>query len=656
MGTNVSQLHSGDQSVRAVDEADSLASALDVVVLAGSMGTEPAWTGGLSRPLLPLTQSTVVGTLIARLASECSGSVTVCSTTQPDVFRSQAAIKLPEGRSVAFGQDTVPLGTAGCIRQAAARLGSKAFMVVAGSLWLEGGLAHIVRQHREQGNALTIGCRPGSAGTTHWRGADMRPVSVYCCDPVVLDFIPGSGYFDLKEQLIPALVAADLRVGAVILEPHTREVLDWPTYLHAVERSLSDGRLAESGLSALAPDVWCGNGVKIADNARIVGPVFLGNECRIGNEAVVVGPAILGDRTRVGSGSGLHRIVAAPGTRFPKGTSIVDRYVMPDAIDDMVDVHEADRARVRDQMNAGAKQPPPSKEAPPASHVATAWAWGGGAFLIALFLWAFDHTFSALWNVWQNSGEYNIGPIVPLATLYMIASRQGFAGHALTVSPAGIGLFAVGLLASLLGEQYLYGSLENLGMVICANGLVMTVIGWEGYRRIWYPLAFLLLMIPLPGRVHDAVMLPLQEFSTVVSAGALEILGVPAAQFGNVLEVGGHQVAVVEACNGLRMALAFLLVAGVVAYVVARPRWQRITVLLSSLPIALICNVVRIVTTTCLLHAGYRSYTEGALHDLMGLLMMPAAVGLIALELWILAKITQPRRNAAGRAGVAWNA
>jgi exosortase len=149
-------------------------------------------------------------------------------------------------------------------------------------------------------------------------------------------------------------------------------------------------------------------------------------------------------------------------------------------------------------------------------------------------------------------------------------------------------------------------------------------------------------MVPLPHTIHGAVMLPLQSMSAQVATTVLETIGVPAIQSGNVLEVAEHQIVVTEACSGLRMALAFIIVTGVIAFVVDRPRWQRIAVLLSSVPIALACNVVRVVFSAYLFSVGQEWLSQGAFHDGAGLIMMPAAVGFVFFEFWLLSNLVVP--------------
>jgi len=631
---------------------------VDLVILAGTVGPGAPWARGLLRPVLPLPGTTIIEALLKNLREVFDGTCTICANSHTGPIASRLGRDASLASQVEFFEDPIPRGTAGCIKACESRIRGDVIFVAGASVWLEDDPLWMIEQHRAQGNALTVFCTRGAAGIGARQNGQFKPVGLYCCDPVVMDFIPEVGYRDLKEQLVPALQRAGLRVGAVVLQHQTCEVSDWETYLHAVTRALSDSRLQGSGYWQLTPDVWRGEDVEIAPQARVVGPALLGHGCRVADGAVVIGPTILGDGSHVGHGSWLMRVVAPHGARIPAGVTIADQLLWPTlaepmteyALDPTEPIHEPP-SRVPDEAVSPSKTRPARRAGSTRRAAVNVCASVG--VLAAFFIWAFWYSFIDLWRVWQSNADYSAGQLVPLAVIYMVAvRRRAFGGLALTFGLLGLGVFAFGLIANLLGNYYLYASLQNVGLVVCANGLVMTLLGWQGYKRVWYPLLFLLLMIPLPGRVHDAVMLPLQGFGTLVSAGVLEIIGVPVVRYGHILEVGGHQVAVAEACSGLRMALAFLIVAGVVAYLIRRPGWQKVTVLLSSIPIAIICNVIRIVMAACLYGAGYDWLAQGTMHDMAGLLMMPAALCLILLELRLLSKLV-PASNEAEAIGSA---
>src|SRR5690606_35393371 len=114
-------------------------------------------------------------------------------------------------------------------------------------------------------------------------------------------------------------------------------------------------------------------------------------------------------------------------------------------------------------------------------------------------------------------------------------------------------------------------------------------------------LAFLLLMVPFPGKLHNLISGPLQGLATAMTVYTLELGGVMVERTGNLIRLNGETtVGVVEACSGLRMLTAFIVVSATCAFLVDRPAWQRGAIVLSSVPIAIVCNAARLLVTTLL--------------------------------------------------------
>lgn len=159
-------------------------------------------------------------------------------------------------------------------------------------------------------------------------------------------------------------------------------------------------------------------------------------------------------------------------------------------------------------------------------------------------------------------------------------------------------------------------------------------------RRLWWLWVFLPLMIPLPNPVHNALAGPLQGWATSATLLLLELAGVTVSREGNVLTLNEHvEVGVVEACSGLRMLTAFIVVAAVLALLVPRPRWQKCVLVLSSIPIALACNVLRLAATAGLFLAGVSDVATTFFHDFAGVSMMPVAVAMLLAELRLLGRL-----------------
>lgn len=619
---------------------------VDTVILAGEVGADATWTGGIPRPLLPLPgHNSLLESLLSKIGAALGGSCSVCVNKRTGPISNRALSASTSFASVQVIDDPLPRGSAGCLQACKTHCQSKTLFVAGASTWLDDDPNWMVAQHEAQGNALTVFCVDPTPEQNGRYSRDLRPLSFYCMDRSVLDFIPATGFRDIKEQIVPALQKAGLRVGAVVLKGETREILNWGQYLNVLAHVLEGPALTGEKCRQLAPGIWCGESVSIEPNARIVGPAYIGSGSVLKSGALIVGPTVLGAGSHIGRNARLWRVVAPFGAKVEANTTIADRVLSATKQGATptpgVGVVHPKRKRTA-QIDSGtfAEGEGLTLGPPQSTGLRRLRIPGAIACLFSLFLWSFWSSVAELWHVWQHNADYGAGQLVPLAFAYMVfAQRRSLDSLRFRFYWPGLALFGFGVALDMLGTYYLYSFLRYLGLVVCANGLILTAIGRQGFKRLLYPLLFLFLMIPLPGRVHDAVMLPLQTASASLSAGALEMIGHPVAQFGHILEIGGQQMAVAEACNGLRMALAFLIVAVVFAFFARRPNWQKALIIISSIPIAIFCNILRIVITASLFEAGHEWLARGAMHDIAGLLMMPVALGIIFLELALLANV-----------------
>ncbi len=178
------------------------------------------------------------------------------------------------------------------------------------------------------------------------------------------------------------------------------------------------------------------------------------------------------------------------------------------------------------------------------------------------------------------------------------------------------------------------------------SSVVLMVAGREVFWRSKWILLFLFLMVPLPARVHNLISGPLQSIASSGSVFVLEAMGVRVSQQGNVVTLDQRiPMAVAEACSGLRMLTAFIIVAGFVAYMVKRPRWQKAFLVISSIPVAVLCNILRLVVTAVLFLHASTEVAEKFFHDFAGLVMMPAAVMLMFGQLWLMSILTLPETD-----------
>lgn len=264
--------------------------------------------------------------------------------------------------------------------------------------------------------------------------------------------------------------------------------------------------------------------------------------------------------------------------------------------------------------------------------------WVVGLLPVGGLIWSYWPTLAELWQFWQNNQDYSVGQLVPLVAVYLVwADRKKLKEVPSRVCWWGLFGLAAAQAVRFAGLYYDYVSLERYSLVLTVASLCWLLFGPSVLRRCGWVFLFLLLMVPLPGRVHNAVTLPLQGFATRAAAFILELLGYWVVRKGHVLQVNeSTQAAVAEACSGLRMLTAFIFVSAVLAFLVKRPRWQKGVVVLSSIPIAILANAVRLIVTVVLFDSVNSELADKFFHDFAGVVMMPMAILIVMAELWLL--------------------
>ena len=267
--------------------------------------------------------------------------------------------------------------------------------------------------------------------------------------------------------------------------------------------------------------------------------------------------------------------------------------------------------------------------------------------LLALTVLSYWPTITDLFKEWQGNDDYSAGQLVPLIAIFLIwRERKTIKRCMLKPCWWGITLLMLAQMARIFGLLFMYESAERYSLVLTVSGLVLIVAGWQMFRSVSWILLFLFLMVPFPGRIHNLISGPLQRMSTTGSVFLLEAFGTRVSQQGNIVTLNEKiPMAVAEACSGLRMLMAFIIVTAFIAYMVKRSRRQKAVLLLSSIPVAVVCNIFRLCVTAALFLIASTEVAEKFFHDFAGLAMMPVAVLIMFSELWIMDKLIIPEPN-----------
>lgn len=270
---------------------------------------------------------------------------------------------------------------------------------------------------------------------------------------------------------------------------------------------------------------------------------------------------------------------------------------------------------------------------------------GAGAALAVLILWAYWPALGEMADKWQTDPQYSHGYLVPLFAAGLALWRRNDLDRAKCRTDwRGLIPLAVGALAYVAGGYLYLDSLAGLALIPTLLGAVLLVGGPAALRWAWPMVAFLVFMVPLPFSVEHALGRPLQGVATRGSTWVLQTLGLPAVSEGNTILLEHGRIAVVEACSGLSMLLTFAAMTTGLAMVITRPLLDRAVIVLSTIPLAVAVNIARISGNGVAIEVWDVETAHKWFHDQGGWLMMPLALGLLGLELWVLGRLLVPAK------------
>jgi len=617
----------------------------------------------LPTALWPVAGKPVLERLLTHLAEEGIKRVAVCSDREGSFLAE--SIRLDNRLEVTFEDEPLPVGTAGSLRSAV-RDGTDALLLVfPGNVVCPPKIDVLINAHRQGQSDLTVMLNPGGVDASNGGHAS----GIYVCNSSVLEHIPKAGYFDIKEGLIPEMLSAGKNVHAARLPRHAGNFRDRRGYQLAMANYLADAQCLDADTEyrndTLARDVWIAKHADVDPGACLCGPVVVMDGARISNGAVVLGPTVLGSNAAVGKDSIVISTVLWEAARVGSGCqvrhSVIDRHavirsgaVVEDksiafkpagllgrSVGRVAAVSQNISMRLQSWVRPRFGQLNERLPAWIRSDRKTVLAYLASGLVLIAFFWSYRSGLTDLWNLWMRSDEYSSGLLVPFLAVYILWSRR----HALAqcpIKPSVWGLFAfLGAQAvRLFGLFFMYSSAERASIVLSMAAMILLLFGWRLFRKVFTVLLFLCLMLPWPNLIQYHVGLHLQRWATSSAVFCLETVGYEVIQEGNIIHIGQASVEVAYACNGLRMITAFFVIGGLVVLLANRAWWEKLIILISSLPIALLCNTGRLTVTAVALTRLNGQFWDDVFHDFGGYAMMPLALAAVVGELWLLTKLT----------------
>ena len=231
-------------------------------------------------------------------------------------------------------------------------------------------------------------------------------------------------------------------------------------------------------------------------------------------------------------------------------------------------------------------------------------------------------------TVWTEE-EYVHSPMVLIASIWLFwRQREALLAPPQQTRPAAGGiLLGVGLLLYAIGRSQEILLFEVGSQIPVLLGVLLITLGDNAVRKLWFPLFFLLFMIPVPGLLIDLMTGPLKQQISQLAEDTLYALGYPIARSGVVLTIGPYQLLVADACSGLHSMFSLSAMGLLYLYLLHYPsRLKNALLIASILPIAFFANVVRVIVLVLVTYHFGDEAGQGFLHKFAGIILFAAAL------------------------------
>ncbi|BBO88543.1 exosortase A [Desulfosarcina ovata] len=254
-------------------------------------------------------------------------------------------------------------------------------------------------------------------------------------------------------------------------------------------------------------------------------------------------------------------------------------------------------------------------------------------FLLVLWLLAFYPVYPEMVSTWLNHSDNSHGILVPFVSLYFIWNhREAIIDLHKRESIWGLLLLIFSLVLYLISYAGGVAVAARAMIVFSLIGLVLYNWGGDVTRKLLFPMLFLLFMVPIPVSLIGLISLPLQHVATDIAAFVIRLTSIPVHQEGNMLYFVQTQLEVAEACSGLRSIVSLLMLGSIFIYLSHFSPTAKIIFLLSTIPLAMFANIVRVTGTGILAHFYGSAVARGFLHDFSGMVVFVFGLALLYVE------------------------
>ncbi|HEY4330812.1 MAG TPA: exosortase/archaeosortase family protein [Phycisphaerae bacterium] len=252
--------------------------------------------------------------------------------------------------------------------------------------------------------------------------------------------------------------------------------------------------------------------------------------------------------------------------------------------------------------------------------------------------------FLNLFERWSSDAGWSHGFVVPLIALFFIRLKwDKLRALEPTGSMWGLVVLLIGGGGQVLFRATGLEHMSCLSIPVVLFGVVLFVFGWEYMKVLWLPISYLVFALPPPQALYVQITMPMQKIAAELGVQLLPLFGGYGVRNGTVIDVifstGRIPLQVEQACSGMRSLVAFFALAVALGYSSDRPVWQKVTLAFFALPIAILCNGIRVAMTGVLAIKVSPDWAKGDAHGFFGLAMLIPAMLMQMGVAWILDRL-----------------
>ena len=249
---------------------------------------------------------------------------------------------------------------------------------------------------------------------------------------------------------------------------------------------------------------------------------------------------------------------------------------------------------------------------------------------VAAFFGLYAGIFTDLSRVWRTDENFSHAPLmIPVIGYLVWTRRDQLAREELRPANSGLLLLAASLAMLLVGTAGVEFFLMRTSAIGVIAGTIVFVAGWQWLRLLLFPLSLTALMIPIPPVLFYQAAFPLQLLATKLGVSALQVLEIPVLREGNVITLPHTTLEVTEACSGIRSLVSLFSLGVLYGYFTDGRPGRTAAIALSSIPIAIVANGLRVAGTGIAAHFIGPSAATGFFHSFSGWLVFMTSFAML---------------------------